>query len=56
MTQRPDDAPAKDKQVWIAPELLFDGQLQDFVRSTNKPTTTLGESGDPGHKPVGQLG
>ena len=56
MQSKEPGSPAKQKATWSTPVLTFDGELRDFVQGTMKPTTALGEPGDPGHKPVGQLG
>jgi hypothetical protein len=48
MPTRSDDSP---KKGWVTPELLFDGELRDFVQGSNKPPTVTGEGGDPGHRP-----
>lgn len=49
-------AAAGQKNAWATPELSFDGELREYVRGGNKPTTVLGEPGDPGTKPKGQPG
>ncbi len=46
--------PVQKKKAWMIPQLCFDGELRDFVQSSNKPPTATGEAGDPGHRPTSQ--
>jgi hypothetical protein len=38
--------------AWVKPELVYDGELADFVQGSQKPSDLVGEPGDPGHRPA----